>query len=642
MSEPRSAVELPLLERLKAQGVLSPLDYHFARQLLGVAEESSEHVALCAALASRAVQQGHVCVDLTRLDRAPLLDDNDEPVTGITWPSTAELVSALHASRLAAADDSLAPLWLEPSGRLYLKRYARYEQALASDLLTRAVALEPIDDELLAEGLERLFPGGAGAATDRQRLAACLCVMRRLTVVCGGPGTGKTTTVVKTLCLLQEQRQRHGQRPLDVLLLAPTGKAAQRLGEALQAGLAKLPVDDAIKALVPARASTIHRALGLRNQPSLTPRHHKQNPLGADVVLVDEVSMVDLGLLQRLVDAVRPDARLILQGDQDQLVSVEAGAILGDIYPRQHELAYSRAFAAELSRVARVEVEQTAAEPGLHDCLVTLDRSYRYPTHSRLGRLARSINAGDARGALEILAEPDDAGDATLADCRLLEPSPAELAEHALSPHLAASVVRGYTDYIRAKDPAEKLARLTQYRVLCSHRRGPYGVERLNTEIERWLEDAGLLRPSQGFYEHRPIIVTQNDYQLDLMNGDVGVVVRTADQLLRVCFASPSGLRFLLPSRLPPHETVFATTVHKSQGSEFDAVSIVLPGAPSKLLVRELLYTAVTRARRYAELFASASLIEAAIEQPIERASGLRARLWPVVEGSGEPLTPNP
>jgi exodeoxyribonuclease V alpha subunit len=632
VSTEASLAELPLLERLKAQGVLSPLDYHFARQLLGVAQETSEHVALCAALASRAVQQGHVCVDLARLAQVPPLDDHDEPVRGVVWPSTAELIAALRASRLAAEDDSLAPLWLDPSGRLYLKRYARYEQALASDLLTRAAALETIDDELLAEGLERLFPAtappNARASVDRQRLAACLCVMRRLTVVCGGPGTGKTTTVVKTLCLLQEQRQKLGQQPLDVLLLAPTGKAAQRLGEALQAGLASLPVDDTIKALLPARASTIHRALGLRNQPSLRPRHHQQNPLSADVVLVDEVSMVDLGLLQRLVDAVRPDARLILQGDQDQLVSVEAGAILGDIYPRQLEIAYSRAFAAELARVARVEVTDTVPEPGLHDCLVTLDRSYRYPKNSRLGRLARAINAGDAQAALEILTEPDDMSDA-LADCRLIEPRATELAEHALSPRLADSVVRGYADYIRTKDPAEKLARLGQYRVLCSHRRGPYGVERLNMEIERWLADAGVLRPSQGFYEHRPIIVTQNDYQLDLMNGDVGVVVRTADQQLRVCFSSANGLRFLLPSRLPPHETVFATTVHKSQGSEFDAVSIVLPGAPSKLLVRELLYTAVTRARRNAEIFGSATLVAGAVEQPIERASGLRARLWP-------------
>jgi exodeoxyribonuclease V alpha subunit len=632
---------LPLLERLKAQGVLSPLDYHFARQLLGIAGEDSEHVALCAALASRAVQQGHVCVDLARLAQEPPLDDEDEPVAGVSWPSADELRQALRQSRLASDSDSLAPLWLDAHDRLYLKRYALYEAALAQDLLARGGALEPVDLAALAAGVERLFPAtGARAAAgvgsaDRQRLAACLCVLRRLVVVCGGPGTGKTTTVVKTLCLLQEQRRSLGQRPLDVLLLAPTGKAAQRLAEAVQAGLAALPVDEAIKALVPARASTIHRALGLRNQPSLTPRHHRQNPLGADVVLVDEVSMVDLGLLQRLVDAVRPDARLILQGDQDQLVSVEAGAILGDIYPRQREIVYSRAFAEQLERAAGVSLGETVPEPGLNDCLVTLNESFRYPQDSRLGRLARAINAGDAPGALEILSEPSrEHGE--LADCRLIEPRAAELAERALSPRLAESVVDGYAAYIHARDPEEKLARLSHYRVLCSHRRGPYGVERLNAAVEGWLDAAGLLRPGLGFYEHRPIIVSQNDYQLDLMNGDVGVVVRTADQQLRACFAGANGLRFLLPSRLPPHETVFATTVHKSQGSEFDRVSIVLPGAPSKLLVRELLYTAVTRARRHVELFASAALLASAIERPIERASGLRARLWGAegVEGS--------
>jgi exodeoxyribonuclease V alpha subunit len=629
---------LPLLQRLKQQGVLSPLDYHFARQLLGIALEDSELVALCAALASRAVQQGHVCVDLRRLAQAPPLDQNDEPVSGVSWPSATELRQALRQSRLANDADSLAPLWLDAHDRLYLKRYAAYEEALANDLLERARALEAVDLELLESGLERLFPATSARAIgslDRQRLAACLCVLRRLTVICGGPGTGKTTTVVKTLCLLQEQRRHVGQRPFEILLLAPTGKAAQRLAEAVQAGLASLPVDDAIKALVPARASTIHRALGLRNQPSLTPRHHRRNPLGADVVLVDEVSMVDLGLLQRLLDAVRPEARLILQGDQDQLVSVEAGAILGDIFPKQREVVYSAAFARELEQTARLSLGESVAEPGLHDCLVTLNESYRYPKDSRLGRLARAINAGDASGALEILAEPGGARDA-LADCRLIEPRAGELAQRDLPRALAESVAGGYAGYIHAEDPAEKLALLAQYRVLCSHRRGPYGVERLNAAIEDWLEEAGLVRPGPGFYEHRPIIVTQNDYQLDLMNGDVGVVVRSADQALRVCFAGPNGLRFLLPSRLPPHETVFATTVHKSQGSEFERVSIVLPGAPSKLLVRELLYTAVTRARRNAELFGAAALVASAIERPIERASGLRARLWGDEGAAGE------
>lgn len=621
---------LPLLDRLREHGVLSPLDYHFARHLLDMAGEASEDVALCAALASRAVQQGHVCLNLRSLERSPPLGRDDEPLVDVAWPPAERLVAALRQSALVRADDPLAPLCLEGGERLYLRRYAAYERALADDLSARAASLEiDVDHDALAEGLARLFPrvpgdGDRARRGERQRLAACIAVLRRLTVICGGPGTGKTTTVVKTLCLLQEQRRRRGQRPLDVLLLAPTGKAAQRLAEAVQAGLEALPIEPEIKASIPPRAATIHRALGLRNQPSARPRHDKNSPLAADVVLVDEVSMVDIGLLYRLTSAVRPDARLILQGDPDQLVSVEAGAILGDIYPRDRADGYSSAFAALLTRLTGSEVLGALPRAGLHDCLVTLNESYRYPEHSPLGQLARAINRGDAPAALGLLTAPAT-GDPSAVGCRLIEPGSSGARQRS---ELAESVVRGYEAFVRAREPADKLARLSDYRVLCSHRRGPYGVEQLNRDIEGWLEEAGLLRLGADFYEHRPIIVTQNDYQLDLMNGDVGVVVRTAEQALRVCFPSQSGLRFLLPSRLPPHETVFATTVHKSQGSEFDEVAIVLPATPSKLLVRELLYTAVTRAKRKVEIFGRRDLVTSAVHSSIERASGLRERLW--------------
>jgi exodeoxyribonuclease V alpha subunit len=613
-----------LLETLRERGAFSALDYHFARAMLGIAGETSADVAVCAALASRAVQQGHVCVDLLRLADSPPLDDNDEPMHDLAWPSPERLIAALQASRLADAEDPLAPLWLEAGRRLYLRRYAGYEAALAAELLRRALLLESVDAPALAQGLQRLFPAGGA---DAQRLAACVAVTRRLSVICGGPGTGKTTTVVKTLCLLQEQQQLRGARPLQILLLAPTGKAAQRLGEAVALGLAGLDVPQAIKDCVPLRAATIHRALGIRSQPASVPRHHRENPLSADVVLVDEVSMVDLALLYRLVDAVRPEARLILQGDKDQLVSVEAGAILGDLYPERAEVGYSLAFAEQLGSLTQLTLAPTHPEPGLHDCLITLSRSYRYAESSGIGQLARAINAGDARRALGVLKAASPSSAAT--DCRLIEPLGRDIAEGRLPRELAERAVAGYTRFIRAREPEEKLARLAEYRVLCSHRRGPYGVQALNRAIEGWLADAGLLRHAGDFYEHRPIIITQNDYTLDLMNGDVGIVLRTPEHLLRVCFMGSDGLRFLLPSRLPPHETVFATTVHKSQGSEFDAVSIVLPNVPSKLLVRELLYTAVTRARKQVDVFGRAELVASAIQRPIERASGLRQRLWP-------------
>jgi exodeoxyribonuclease V alpha subunit len=588
---------------------------------------ASRDVAVCAALASRAVQQGHVCVDLLQLADSPPLDHDDEPMRDLAWPAPESLIRALQQSRLADPENPLAPLWLEGERRLYLRRYAGYEAALAAELLRRAQLLEDIDGPALALGLRRLFPTGSA---DAQRLAACVAVMRRLTVICGGPGTGKTTTVVKTLCLLQEQQQLRNARPLQIALLAPTGKAAQRLAETLALGLSGLDVPQAIKDSLPLRASTIHRALGIRSQPGSLPRHHRENPLSADVVLVDEVSMVDLALLYRLVDAVRPEARLILQGDKDQLVSVEAGAILGDLYPEREQPGYSRDFAAQLTSLVSLPLEPSHDEPGLHDCLINLSRSYRYGESSGIGQLARAINAGDTPRALGVLKA---SASASAVECRLIEPLGRDIAEGRLPRALAERTVAGYTRFIRAREPEEKLALLSEYRVLCSHRRGPHGVQALNRAIEGWLADAGLIRYGGDFYEHRPIIITQNDYTLDLMNGDVGIVLRTQENLLRVCFPGGEGLRFLLPSRLPPHETVFATTVHKSQGSEFDAVSIVLPNVPSKLLVRELLYTAVTRAKKRVDIFGRAELVASAIARPIERASGLRQRLWPEANG---------
>jgi exodeoxyribonuclease V alpha subunit len=382
-------------------------------------------------------------------------------------------------------------------------------------------------------------------------------------------------------------------------------------------------VADAVRAAIPHDAYTIHRALG--GGASGRFRHDAGNPLPADVVLVDEVSMVDLALLYRLTIAIRPQARLILQGDKDQLASVEAGAILGDIYEPHAAAAWSREFAAEVQQLTGQALPGERAERGLGDCLVSLDESYRYRADSGIGRLARAINGGDGAGALAILRSNGSRELELERDAELIEPQPglaSDLAE------LERRAVQGYAPFIEARDPREKLAMLSGYRVLCAHRQGPRGVEQQNRNVEEWLARAGLIDPLGTFYENRPIIVTQNDYTLGLFNGDVGVLVRDEHERLRVCFEGADGLRFLAPGRLPPHETVFATTVHKSQGSEFDAVSVVLPDSVSALVGRELLYTAVTRARRRVDLFAPADVIRSAIARTVQRPSGLREALW--------------
>jgi exodeoxyribonuclease V alpha subunit len=640
---------LPLVERLARAGALSPLDRHLAYAISAL-EQSDPLVALAAALASRAVQLGHVCVDLSRLDLAELELDPEPALAADPWPSPQALVEALrrspHCSSIGSSSPDVArlatPLVLDSSERLYLQRYARYERTLAAVLRERARPVEGVDMALLGAGMRRLFgdPRGQAGVDARvndtavgdsaasplrgsaQARVACVALLHALAVICGGPGTGKTTTVVKILALLEEQALAHHGRPANVLLLAPTGKAARRLAAAVQTGLQALPVSDAVKAAVPSEAYTIHRALG--GGASGRFRHDASNPLPADVVLVDEVSMVDLALLYRLAIAIRPQARLILQGDKDQLASVEAGAILGDIYEPRAAADFSREFAAEVSTLTGQALAGKRPERGLWDSVVSLDESYRYGADSGIGRLARAINAGDAAGALAVL-RARGGSDAEL-DAELFDP-------HALpagqsTRELERRVTEGYAAFIQSADPQQKLEQLGRYRVLCAHRQGPHGVEQQNGNVEEWLARAGLLEPSATFYENRPIIVTQNDYTLGLFNGDVGVVVRDEHGRLRVCFEGADGLRLLAPGRLPPHETVFATTVHKSQGSEFDVVSVVLPEHVSALVGRELLYTAVTRARRRVDLFAPAEVIRSAIARTVQRPSGLRDALW--------------
>lgn len=616
-----------LLEQLWSYGVLSALDYHFARSLkaLGGANEES---LFCAALASRAVQLGHVCLDLARIEDLRFVDRMPHAAAAdaraeFVCPPAERLLGALRASPLCGDGSQPTPLVLDARGRLYLQRYAQHERELAAALLARARPAPGIDLERLGERLRRRFPRSAeerALGPDPLELAAAVAALQRLAIICGGPGTGKTTTVVKLLALLQEQALEQAGSPLGLILLAPTGKAAQRLATSVANGLGALELSAPVRAAIVAQASTIHRALGGGRGASGRFWHDADNPLPADLVVVDEVSMVDLVLLRQLVSALRPEARLILLGDKDQLASVEAGAILGDIYDAGAAAQWSEDFARRLQLCAGHTLRATAGAPALCDCLVSLEQSHRYAAESGIGRLARAINRGDAEASL-LLLEP---GPGAPSDCRRYEPEAHAAGGESPLEELA---IAGYRPFVECADPAQKLARLESYRVLCAHRQGARGVERLNAEIESWLARAGLIDPDARFYENRPVLVLRNDYGLGLFNGDVGVVVRDGPRL-RVCFQGAEGLRFLAPSRLPPHETVFAMTIHKSQGSEFDAVSVVLPETVSPLLSRELLYTAVTRARCRVDVLGARDVVRAAVGRAIQRASGLHDALW--------------
>jgi exodeoxyribonuclease V alpha subunit len=615
------------IDTLRAGGILSPLDEHFARAMVRIGGDAREEVLLAAAMSSQRVSNGHVCLDLPRLTEMPVLCNEDgEPVAERPWPPLTPWIEVLRSSPLVGDEGMVTPFVLDGAGRLYLRRYWEHETRLATALRERATQVEAgVDAAWLRQTLERLFPGTGSDVerTDWQRIAALLAWQRRLCMISGGPGTGKTFTVVKILALLAEEAMHAGRRPPRISLVAPTGKAAARLAESIRHAKGMLSCSDAARRAIPEDAATIHRCLG-STRSSTRFRHDARNPLVTDVVLVDEASMVDLALMSRLVAALPSRARLILLGDQDQLASVEAGAVLGDICNTGAARRYSRALVEQVMQLAgdRLPLHPDAPPAtGIWDCIVQLTHNYRYGAESGIGRLAHAINAGDAEAALQILESAD------YPDVARVEPGQSE----GLGGPLCRAVSAGFRPYLTVREPLTQLAALGKFRVLCAHRHGPTGVERANQQIEAVLAAADLIRPSSPTYAGRPVMVTRNDYQLELFNGDVGIIVDDPEGTggkLALFSGTGGAVRRLSPSRLPPHETVFAMTVHKSQGSEFDEVAVLLPIHLSPVVSRELLYTAVTRARRTVTIYATREVIRQAIARRVERASGLRDLLW--------------
>ncbi|MDD9946553.1 MAG: exodeoxyribonuclease V subunit alpha [Myxococcales bacterium] len=619
---------LESLSYLRSIGYLSPLDVHFARTLERITGGEAPRVSLAAALLSRQVAQGHVCLDMAAFCQAPprLFDPEGDAKSGpvpFVWPELMPWLSELARSAAVGPPDATTPLVFCPPGRLYLRRYFEHERILCHDILGRLSCARAQGDGADSELLDRLFasgPPGAGRSAqlqldvgpiDPQRRAVETALGERFCVITGGPGTGKTSTVVKILALHVARALRAGLRPLRVHLLAPTGKAAARLSEAISSARAKLACDPEIRAAIPAEATTIHRALGARPGQAVGFAHDADHPLATDVVVVDEASMVDLSLMRRLMSAIPQQAHVVLLGDRDQLASVEAGAVLGDVC------------GAGLSRDER-------SDKPLARCQVHLTRSYRYAARSGIGRLAEAIRRGDVPAALKVL-EGRRLPDATLVNVESETDPLAPLLEQAIAAYGRLSSVA---------TPEQGFAALSRYRVLCANRRGPLGVERVNAAIGSGLAAAAGSPSAASAIDAghgRPIIVEHNDYQLRVFNGDVGLLLPDREGQLRAFFADGEAFVRLSPKRLPAHSSVYAMSVHKSQGSEMDHVAVVLPRLGSPLLTRELLYTAVTRARKRVTLFASPEAVAAAIETGIRRDSGLRDRLW---GRTGDVVTP--
>jgi exodeoxyribonuclease V alpha subunit len=577
--DPRLAASATgLLAEFNRAGVLTAADVHVASTVGRLVGESDQPVLLAVALAVRAVRHGSVCLDLAAVPES--LADLDLP-----WPSPGAWAAAVSASPLVAA----GVVHLE-HGLVYLDRYHEQETQVLRDLAERARRTPLVDAALLDPVLERVFPGEQYA---EQREAGHRTAGQWTTVLTGGPGTGKTTTVAGLLVALRAQHPADAP-PLRVALTAPTGKASARLQASL--GEATRPregepdrfTDEERGWLAGLQSMTLHRLLGRRPDTGTRFRHHRGNRLAADVIVVDETSMVSLTMMARLLEAVRPDTRLVLVGDPDQLSSVEAGAVLGDL-------------------VSGFSSRDDSP-------VVALLTSHRFG--DRIGALAQAVRDERPDDALEILGSGDDVIEWVRHD----QPSPAIRA--AVLP--AALAAR---DAALTGDADRALRALETHRMLCAHRDGPAGVEHWNRRIEAWLAAEtgdGLHDPA---YPGRPVLVTANDYAIGLYNGDSGVVVAT-DRGPRVAFPAAAGAPMLVaPARLGAIQTMHAMTIHKSQGSQVDEVTVLLPDEDSRLLTRELFYTAITRARQRVRVVGSEDAVRAAIGRRAQRASGLAVRL---------------
>ena len=560
------------LQTFLADDRFTTLDRSLAQHLAAQAP-ASRWIGHAAALLSSLLRRGHLCLELAR----PPADDPTDTLGAtpalVPWPSTISWREDLLASGLVAQHPGeFKPLVLDANDRLYLHRYHEYERNLAARILERLGTQNKV----------------SGTQTDTAIDAAVdTAHSHRFMVIAGGPGTGKTTTVVRILVALLTKTPE-----LRISLAAPTGKAAHRMQQSITAQLAHLPLDDSLRERIPRVASTLHRLLGARGDSAFF-RHDADRPLASDVVIVDEASMVDLPLMAKLFAALRPDARIILIGDPDQLASVEVGSVLGDI---------------------------TAAGTRLGSALVTLRTPWRFAADSGIGALCAAIRAGDADRTLEVLTGED------YPDVRLEALPVAEGLGKALH---TTPVAAAYRSALQCDDPAASLSAFERVRILCATRGGPAGTIRINETIREMFAGEGLIDSRGVLYPGAPLVVLRNDYALQVFNGDSAIVSRTVDDdRLYACFHAASGeLRRVLAARLPEHSPLYAMTVHRSQGSEFDHILVILPPRESPLLTRELLYTAVSRARKSVTVWADPALVRYACLRRVQRASGLTERL---------------
>jgi exodeoxyribonuclease V alpha subunit len=609
-------------------GIFSDIDIHFARFIgrFSTNEKTEPELSLAAALVSRATGEGDICLNLATL-AGTVVSEKPDGSDRLTCPPLDRWQQNLLANPAVGRPGDACPLILDNSGRLYLYRYWNYEKKLADAIRQRAAGeQQDFNSRELAQSLDLLFPALDAQKIDWQKVAAAVTALKRFSVITGGPGSGKTFTIARILALLCQCIP--GEK-LGIFLAAPTGKAAARLGESIKEAKRLLNCSDLVKNAIPHDVSTIHRLLKpITGTPYFY--YNAANSLPADVVVIDEASMVDLALMSKLIEAVPPEARLLLIGDKDQLASVEAGSVLGDICDRQIIHGFSKGFLSKLEQLTQfnladaVPISQNVS--GLQDCITVLRTSYRFSSASGIGGLGRAVNRGDDTAALALLTNS-----AEKSISWHTVPSSAHLM-HGLS----RKILEGYKKYLTLANPVLAMEEFARFKILCALKVGPSGATAINRLAEEVLEREGLIsrdrRATRLWYPGRPVLITKNDYNLGLFNGDIGITLPDPDEAkddLYVYFPDASGNFKRCPTyRLGGHETVYAMTVHKSQGSEFDHILLLLPDRDYALLTRELIYTGLTRAKQSVSIWGTEPVLKAAIGRRIERSSGLRDALW--------------
>ncbi|MFW6253815.1 MAG: exodeoxyribonuclease V subunit alpha [Chitinivibrionales bacterium] len=583
----------------------SPIDKHFARFMCNLQGTQADEFFYAAALASKAGTEGHVCVDLHDIPGTLLTDRTLHQLPSPdTWPKL------LKQYETVGTPGDFKPLILDGS-RLYLYRFWIAERRIA-DILIQKAEHNPIpSSQPLSPLLDQLFEAG-----DRliwQKTAAISAASRSLCVVTGGPGTGKTTTAAN---ILQVLITLSAPTSLRIACAAPTGKAANRLRESLhKAAAANVP-----SLSLPTEATTIHRLLGAGAGGF---RYTSENPVPADVIVVDEASMIDITLIHQLLEAISPECRLILLGDRFQLASVEPGAVLGDLCPDREVGRFTPEFAEFVSQIAGLEIPSDQSAHPLSDCLIELRTVFRF--NENIARVSEQVRNGNPEEVVKIISN-----DESKRVCLL------DFSDHLDTTRTFVETVLPFYESLFEAPTVEALFEsLERFRILCALRNGPSGVYAINAAIEKLLYQRKLIHGDSLWYEGKPVMITRNDYNLNLFNGDIGVITRKLTGEESAVFATSKGeYRAISPSRLPSHETAYAMTIHKSQGSEFDHVMLVLPPQESPVLTRELLYTGITRAKSRVDVVGSEDVLRSVVSKSIERTTGLRQKLWGETKGS--------